>query len=164
MIFIKEVSKTNINNYWTLHWEYLNRDIFPFKSFDSNVDSNNIDYFKSDEYRGIWESYMDRDPDKTHFVYFYQGDIHIGCAHYVTYKSEDGKCIIADFWVFPEYRGNSIGHECYYALKNYVQSDGTRYISINVSNNNNHRFWKSLGFEDDGFDEWNKPLMRINLK
>ena len=163
MILIKEVSKDNMPKYWNLHWEYLNRDIFPHESLCDKSNDEDREYFKSKAYGGVLESYMDRTPDKAHFIYFYKNNLHIGCSQYVTYKSEDGKCFILDFWVFPEYRGNSLGHECYYALKNYVKEDGGKYFAINISNHRNHNFWSSIGFDDNGFDEWNSPLMKINI-
>lgn len=163
MILIEEVSKENISEYWRLHWEYLNRDIFSHKKLGSKLESEDLEYFRSKEYRGVMENYMDRNPDKAHFIYFYRDGLRIGCAQYVIYKSEDGKCFLMDFWVLPKYRGNKTGHECYYALKSYVKSDSAKYFKINVSNERNHNFWTSIGFIDDGFDEWGEPLMRLNI-
>lgn len=163
MIIIKEISKDNIEEYWTLHWEYLNRDIFPYETLVAESDSEDREYFRSEQYRGTMEKYMDREPDKAHFIYFYQDDMRIGGAQYVTYKSEDGKCFLMDYWVFPEYRGNGTGHRCYSSLRDYVKKDSATYIEINVSNEQNHRFWSGIGFVDDGFDEWGAPLMRLNI-
>lgn len=68
-----------------------------------------------------------------------------------------------DFWVLPKYRGNKTGHECYYALMNYIRNDSVKYFEINVSNERSHNFWTSIGFIDDGFDEWGEPLMKLNI-
>lgn len=163
MIFIKEVLKSNIDEYWALHWEYLNRDIFPYVTLGAPLTIEDYEYFRSPNYRGVMEKYMDRLPDQAHFVYFYQDESRIGCAQYVTYKSEDGKCFLMDFWVFPEYRGNKTGHKCYTALKDYVKNDGATYIQINVSNQRNRNFWLSIGFIDDDLDEWEQPLMKLNI-
>lgn len=163
MIFIEEVLKDNISEYWEFHWEYLNRDIFPYETLGTTLDDEEREYFRSDEYRGVLEQYMKREPDKAHFIYFCEDGVRIGCAQYVTYKSEDGKCFIMDFWLFPKYRGDGTGHRCYSSLRNYVKNDGATYVAINISNERNHRFWSSIGFADDGVDEYGSPLMRVNL-
>lgn len=162
-MLIKELLKTNIDEYWGLHWAYLNRDIFPYVTLGMSLDKEDCDYFRSKQYRGVLEQYMDREPDKAHFIYFYQNNLHIGCAQYVIYKSEDGKCILMDFWVLPEYRGNGTGHRCFSSLRDYVRNDGATYVEINISNERNHNFWASIGFVDDGSDEWGEPLMRFNI-
>lgn len=160
MISIKEVSKDKMQGYWELHFEYLASDILPHDTLGTKLDEEDMEYFKSKDYRGVLESYMDREPDKAHFIYFYKDGLHIGCTQYVIYKSEDGKCFVMDFWVLPEYRGSGVGHACYSALENYVKADGGAYIEINISSEENHKFWTTLGFSDDGFDEGGNPLMR----
>ena len=91
-------------------------------------------------------------------VYFMDDNIKIGAAQYNTYQSEDGKCFILDFWVFPEYRGNGTGHKCFDALENYTRSDGAKYYEINSTKEDSIRFWKSNGFIENGKDEWDMPL------
>lgn len=84
----------------------------------------------------------------------------IGYAQYLTYKSEDGKCFILDFWLLPAYRGEGAGRSCFLALAARAEADGARYYEINVSNERNRHFWQGLGFTDDGKDEWGMPLMK----
>lgn len=159
MITIEEIAKKDLASYWPLHWAYLNRDIFPHITLSAPADDEDRAYFSGPEYRGTLERFMDRTPDTAHMVYFVQEGRRIGCAQYVTYKSEDGKCLLMDFWVFPEFRGGGQGHECFYALSAHVASDGASYFEINVSNERNHRFWQGLGFTDSGHDEHGQPLM-----
>ena len=64
-------------------------------------------------------------------VYFIDGNNRIGAAQYNTCQSEDGKCFILDFWVFPEFRGNGTGHKCFSALEYYTSADGAAYYEIN---------------------------------
>ena len=66
---------------------------------------------------------------------------------------------IGEFWVFPEYRGNGTGHRCFDALERYTREDGANYYEINSSKDSSVRFWRSLGFIDNGRDEWDMPLM-----
>ena len=159
-IHITEVSKSNIAEFWKLHWEYLNQDIFPNVTLGPGFDEEDREYFRSEDYRGIMEDYMEQSPDQAHMVYFYCDEVRIGCAEYVIYKSEDAKCMLMEFWVFPEYRGNGMGHVCFLSLRDYVFSDGAKYFEINVSNEKAHRFWTDLGFADAGADEWGQPLMK----
>lgn len=106
MITIEEIPVENINDFWKIHIEYLIKD-------EIITDSEDIEYFESDEYRNIIKANMLRDKDKHHMVYFVKDNVRIGAAQYNTYQSEDGKCFILDFWVFPEYRGNGTGHACF---------------------------------------------------
>ncbi len=106
---------------------------------------------------------MEREQNQAHMIYFLEGDVRIGCAQYVTYKSEDGKCFLMDFWVFPAYRGNGTGHNCYRCLRDYVKKEEAAYFEINVTNEKNHHFWESNGFEDAGKDEREVPLMRCKI-
>ena len=101
---------------------------------------------------------MIREIDKHHMVYFVDGNVRIGAAQYNTYQSEDGKCFILDFWVFPEFRGNGTGHRCFYALEDHTRLDGAKYYEINSQKENSIRFWKSIGFEENGKDEYDMPL------
>lgn len=154
-IQIEEIPKSDINTFWTLHWEYLNRDIFTPK--DTQEDR---EYFLSPDYRDTIERFMDRTPDKAHLVYFVRNGTRIGCAQYIIYKSKDGQCFVLDFWVFPAFRGHGTGHRCFEALSQYVKADGALYFQINAMGERARRFWQSLGFLDDGVDEYGDPLMK----
>ena len=121
-------------------------------------DSEDIEYFSDDEYRSIIKEHMLRETDKHHMVYFTTDNKRIGAAQYNTYQSEDGKCFILDFWVFPEYRGNGTGHKCFEALMEYTKADGASYYEINSTKEDSIRFWKSLGFTENGKDEYDMPL------
>ena len=151
MITIEEIPIEKINDFWSIHLKYL---------IDDEIidDLEDIEYFSGNEYRSIIKNHMARKIDKHHMVYFIDGDKRIGAAQYNTYKSEDGKCFILDFWVFPEYRGNGAGHRCFDALEEYTKADGAVYYEINSSKENSIRFWKSIGFVEDGQDEYDMPV------
>ena len=102
---------------------------------------------------------MLRTPDTQHMVYFVRDGVKIGASQYCTYKSEDGKCFILDFWVFPDHRGNGTGHKCFQTLMEYTKNDGAIYYALNYAKEDSHRFWASLGFSDNGTDEYGSPLM-----
>ena len=102
---------------------------------------------------------MIRETDKQHMIYFVKDEERIGAASYCIYQSEDGKCFILDYWVFPEYRGNRIGHICFEALELYTKMDGAVYYELNSEKENSIRFWKSLGFVENGKDEYDMLLL-----
>lgn len=55
-IEIEEVVKENIAEFWDLHWEYLNRDVFPYETLCTPSDEEDREYFHGREYRGVMES------------------------------------------------------------------------------------------------------------
>lgn len=152
MIKIEEIPIERIDEFWNIHIRYL---------IDDGIitDEEDVDYFKGEEYRGILKNHMVRDVDKQHMIYFVQDEQRIGAASYCTYQSEDGKCFILDYWVFPEYRGDGTGHKCFEALEQYTKMDGAEYYELNSTKENSIRFWKSLGFVENGKDEYDMSLL-----
>ena len=120
MIGIEEIPVESLDEFWKSHIKYLIDD-------EIITDEEDIDYFKGEEYREILKNHMLREVDKHHMVYFIQDEQRIGAASYCTYQSEDGKCFVLDYWVFPEYRGNGTGHKCFEALEQYTQMDRAKY-------------------------------------
>lgn len=151
MIEIEHIPIERIDEFWTMHINYLVDD-------DIISDEEDIDYFSGHEYRDALINHMLRDSDKQHMVYFVRNRTRIGAASYCTYQSEDGKCFILDFWVFPEFRGNGTGHRCFDALQRHTQADGAIYYELNSVKDNAIRFWQSIGFVDHGVDEYGMPL------
>ena len=151
MITIEELSVDKLDEFWEKHIKYLIED-------GIISDEEDIEYFEGDEYRGIIRDQMLRDKNRHHIVYFLKGGERIGAASYCTYQTEDGKCFILDFWVFPEYRGEGTGHRCFEVLEEYTKADGAVYYEINSTKEDSVRFWKSLGFEENGLDEDDMPV------
>ena len=152
MIHIEEIPLEQIGVFWEIHIRYL---------VDDGIisDEEDIAYFTGEEYRGILENHMARDRDRHHMVWFCRDGERIGAASYCTYQSGDGQCFIMDFWVFPAYRGNGTGHRCYEALERYTRADGAEYYELNSTKEDSVRFWKSLGFVENGRDEYGMPLL-----
>lgn len=151
MITIEEIPVQRIEEFWKIHYDYLVDD-------EIIVDEEDKEYFRGSEYRGIIQAHMLRDTDRHHMIYFVRDGVRIGAAQYNTYQSEDGKCFILDFWVFPPYRGKGAGHLCYKCLEEYTKSDGAVYYELNSERENAIRFWKSLGFIEHGCDEYGMKL------
>lgn len=78
------------------------------------------------------------------------------------YTSEDGKCFIMEYCVYPEYRGKGMGRECADVLLDWARANGALYAELNYGGNDRRlRFWKSVGFIENGVDEWGEPLMLL---
>ena len=150
-ITIEEIPLERISEFWEIHIRYL---------IDDGIisDEEDIEYFQGEEYRGILKDHMIRDRDRHHMVYFCRDGERIGAASYCTYQSEDGKCFILDYWVFPPFRGNGTGHCCFAALEEYTKADGAKYYELNSTKEDSIRFWKSLGFAENGTDEYDMPV------
>ena len=152
MIRIEEIPVSRIDDFWNIQFRYLVDD-------GMITTEEEKAYFQSPEYRGVLKGHMLRTPDTLHMVYFVRDGVQIGASQYCTFQSEDGKCFILDFWVFPEYRGNGTGHECFQTLLEYTKRDGALYYALNYAKEDSRRFWLSLGFTDNGVDEYGSPLM-----
>ena len=151
MIGIEEIPVTRADEFFSLHLDYLTKDGIV-------EDDEDVAYFAGDEYRSVIQAHMVREKDRHHMIYFTENGKRIGAAQYTTYQSEDGKCFILDFWVFPPFRGGGAGHRCFAALEAYTKADGATYYEINCEKENAVRFWKSLGFTENGRDEYDMPL------
>lgn len=152
MISIEEIPVERIEEYWSIQFRYLVDD-------GMITTEEEKAYFQSPEYRDVLKGHMLRAPDTLHMVYFVRDGVRIGASQYCTYQSEDGKCFILDFWVFPKYRGNGTGHRCFETLFEYTKKDGALYHALNYAKEDSRRFWRSLGFVDNGIDEYGSPLM-----
>lgn len=152
MISIEEIPVEHIFEFWDIHYRYLVND-------EIITDEEDKEYFKSEEYRGVILKNMLRADDKHHMVYFVEDGVRIGAAQYNTYQSACGKCFILDYWVFPTFRGGGTGHRCFVALEAYTKADGAVYYELNCEKENAKRFWQSLGFVENGVDEYGMALM-----
>ena len=151
MIEIEEITPEELPAFWDAHIRYL---------IDDGIisDEEDIEYFTGGEYRGILEAHMRRTKDRHHMVYFLQNGTRIGAASFCTYRDEGGKCFILDFWIFPAFRGGGTGHRCFEALEQYTKANGARFYELNSEKEDSVRFWKSLGFTENGRDEYDMPL------
>lgn len=150
MIEIEEIPVERIDEFWEIHIRYLIDDLF--------INDDEITYFSGAEYRETIQRHMRTEPNRLHMICFLRQGVRIGAAQYKTYLTEDGKCFILDFWVFPKYRGKGTGRACFAALEAYTKADGAAYYALNSSTEKSIRFWESLGFVANGVDEYNEKL------
>ncbi len=151
------VTKNDTAAFWEQLRLYFKRDMFP------DPHDENRTYFLSDtEYRGAIEQIHDRPQDRCYYLFFHRAGQDIGFAMPVIYTTEDGKCFIMEFCVYPKFRGSGAGKECARALLRWAGENGALYSELNYGGNDRRlNFWKSVGFMENGADEWGEPLMLL---
>ena len=154
-ITIREaIGENDIAVFWDQLHTYHKRDIFP------NPDSEDLEYFLGSEYYDHMMKIHSRPKDRCYFLFFHRDRQDIGFAMPVIYTTEDGKCFIMEYCVYPEFRGNGTGKECARVLLDWAKENGALYAELNHgSNERRQHFWESVGFVENGADEWGEPLM-----
>lgn len=154
-ITIREaVTESDVAVFWEQLHIYHKRDIFP------NPDNEDLEYFLSSEYYDHMMKIHSRPQDRCYFLFFHRDGQDIGFAMPVIFTSEDGKCFIMEFCVYPEIRGNGTGKECARVLLDWAKENGALYAELNHGSNERRRhFWETVGFIENGADEWGEPLM-----
>ena len=154
-IIIREaITEIDVAAFWEQLNIYHKRDIFP------SPNTEDLEYFLSSEYYDHMMKIHSRPQDRCYFLFFQRDGQDIGFAMPVIFTSEDGKCFIMEFCVYPEFRGNGTGKECARVLLDWAKENGALYAELNHGSNERRRhFWKTVGFIENGADEWGEPLM-----
>lgn len=152
------ITKEDISVFWEQLHAYHRRDIFP-----NLKDEEDLAYFLDDtKYRNQIQKLHDRPQDRCHYLFFCSGGHEIGFAMMVIYNTEDGKCFLMEFCVYPQFRGGGMGKQCAKAFLEWAAERGASYTELNYSRSKQRfRFWNSLGFLPNGTDEWGEPLMML---
>lgn len=153
-IWIREAdSARDIDRFWAQLRAYFARDVFP------DPESEERAYFLDDpEYPASIQRLHERAENRLRYLFFVRDGIEIGFAMAAVFDSEDGKCFLMEFCVYPEFRGGA-GTACANALLDWSKAAGAKYWELNCSNERRIRFWTRLGFVPNGLDEWGEPLM-----
>ncbi len=149
------ITKKELAIYWEKRNAYMREDIIPNCTLGEPISKEDEEWFFSKEYYDHIMGVYSRDVDKLYIVYFELRKKNIGFCVYVTFHSEDGKCFIVDFCIFKEYRNQGLGKKCFHLLEHKELERQATYFALNLSNENNQRFWKSLGFKESYYDEYN---------
>lgn len=154
-ITIREaITENDVAIFWEQLHAYHKRDIFP------DSDNENLEYFLGSAYHDYMIKMHSRRQDRCFFLFFCRNGQDIGFTMPVIYTTEDGKCFIMEFCVYPEFRGNGTGKECARVLLNWAREHGALYAELNHGSGERRRhFWESAGFIENGADEWGEPLM-----
>ena len=146
LIFIREaITDSEIARFFEKLHLYHQRDIFP-----EIEQAEDLAYFLSDEYLSQLKTLHRRQKNRLHFLFFERGGQDIGFTMPVIYGSEDGKCFIMEFCVYPEFRGNSTGHACGKALLSWARERRASYFELNCDTAPRERFWGRRGFLPNG--------------
>ena len=152
-------SPEDVERYWDEMALYFERDM------QITPEDEDFDYFLGGQQRLDVEVIRERDKDRCSYIFFCRDGADIGFALPVIYTSEDGKCLVAEFCVLPEYRGGGTGTACAKALLHWAADNGAAYVELNNSGDaRRERFWRRLGFVPNGTDEWGNPLMILPPK
>ena len=157
-ITIREaVTGTDIAVFWNQLHTYHKRDIFP-----DPKDENLAHFLNDTEYRVQVEHVHNRPQDRCYYLFFRRDGQDIGFALPVIFTSEDGKCFIMEFCVYPEFRGSGTGQACAGVLLDWAKERGARYAELNYGGDERRlRFWKRSGFIENGADQWGEALMLL---
>lgn len=154
-ITIREaVTENDVATFWEQLHIYHKRDIFP------DHGTEDLEHFLSSEYHGHMMKIHDRPQDRCFFLFFHRDGQDIGFAMPVIFTSEDGKCFIMEFCVYPEFRGGGTGRNCAGVLLDWAKEHGALYAELNYGGDKRlQHFWESVGFMENGADEWGESLM-----
>lgn len=134
--------------------DYYKRDIMTDRKLLTR------EQFLASDYREHMQSVHDRPQDQCYYLFFSRNEQDIGFAMPVIFTSEDGKCFIMEFCVYPEFRGNGTGRECARVLLEWAREHGGLYAELNYAGDERREhFWESVGFIVNGADQWGEPLM-----
>lgn len=153
------VTEFEVIAFWEQLRAYYKRDIFP--------DPKDMDreFFLGEEHQAQLQQIHDRPQDPCYYLFFHRDGQDIGFALPVIFTSEDGKCFILEFCVYPEFRGNGTGKACAQALLTWAKAHGAHYAELNYGGNQRRcRFWERVGFVKNGVDEWGDALMLLPPK
>ncbi|MBP3658381.1 MAG: GNAT family N-acetyltransferase, partial [Oscillospiraceae bacterium] len=149
-ITIREaITEADIAAFWGQLHTYHMRDIFP-----DSEDENRKHFLDNTEYRAQIQRVHDRQQDRCYYLFFHQNGQDIGFALPAIFTSEDGKCFILEFCIFPAFRGGGTGRSCADALLSWAKMRSARYAELNYGGDERRlRFWKRVGFVENGADE-----------
>lgn len=136
--------------------EYRRRDVFTLPDDAAHLE-------REGEYFAHMLRLRSREDGRSRFLFFERGGDDIGLALAVIYAGEEGKCFLTDFCVFPEHRGGGTGRECARSFLAFARESGARYFELNCGGDARRlRFWRRLGFVENGVDEWGEPLLLLS--
>lgn len=116
-ITIREaVTENDAAAFWEQLHAYHKRDIF------TDSDKEDLEYFLGQAYRDHIMKIYGRPQDRCFFLFFHRGGQDIGFAMPVIFTTEDGKCFIMEFCVYPEFRGSGTGKACAAALLDWAKN------------------------------------------
>lgn len=159
-ITLREIqSSRDIERFWQEMDAMLLRDVVPDHDLGEPMTPEEAAYFRSPDYREGIEALCRRREDPCRRAFFLRDGREIGFVLYVIYGREDGKCFLLDFCVYPPYRCQGLGKACFAALARRMEAEGAAYFELNTHCRRSARFWESLGFRYNGYDDHGSILL-----
>ena len=155
---IKEVkTAAGLQEFWALFKDYIN-ELVENATHGEEFDKN---YFFSEEYKNMIEKLNTRENNPLKLLFFkVQGKV-IGFIMYCTYFDEDGKSLLAEFYICPDKRNSGYGKKAYRMAEDQIIREGASYIELTPTNHINERFWERAGFiRTNDLDEDGKNFYR----
>lgn len=122
------------------------------------------EYFFSMEYRVAIEQLINRRVDPMRILFFHKSGERIGFLTYLVDKAQGGLCTLMHYALIPEMRRAGRGHRIYALAEAQMRQDGATAVRLTPTNDNNTRFWLSVGYvRTDDLDENGAPLFRKAL-
>lgn len=143
----------DISRHWREMDDMMWRDIRPGCDLGEPMTDEEAERFLAPAYHQRIDALCRRETDPGQRLFFLLDGKEVGFAFYVTYRSEDGKCFIVNFCIYPELRGQGLGKRCFAALAGHARRGGARYFELNTHCKRAKRFWEGLGFRYNGCDE-----------
>ena len=145
-------TKEEVELFWELRNKYISEDILPCATFKPATPED-WEWFFSHEYKRQIMKLFNHETYTLRFVFLQKENIILGFCSYIIYGSEDGKCFILEFCVDKNHRNNGIGKLFFELIEAQALGEGAIYFALNLSNENNERFWIRNGFIKECRDE-----------
>ena len=155
---MKEVkTAARLQEFWALFKDYIN-ELAENATHGEELDRN---HFFSDEYKNMIERLNRREKNPLKLLFFKLQQETIGFMMYCTYFDEDGKSLLAEFYICPDKRNSGYGKKAYRMAENQIAKEGASYIELTPTNHINERFWERAGFiRTNDLDEDGKNFYR----
>lgn len=156
-ITIREaVTENDVAAFWEQLHAYHKRDIF------TDSDKEELEYFLGSEYHDQMMKIYGRPQDHCFFLFFHRG----WTGHRLCYAGDlqhGGRQVLYHGVLrLPGVPGSGTGKACARTLLDWAKEHGARYAELNYGGNDWRRhFWESVGFIENGADEWGEPLMLL---
>lgn len=144
--------------FWARLVEYFERDLFP------DPEDEDREYFLGEEYAAQAAVLHAVERDRLRYFLFEREGEYIGFVMGRIYTAEDHRCYLMEFCVFPQYRGGGTGRACARLFIDWAFAEGAAYIELNAHTEQRRRFWHSLGFVDNGLDDYGDPSLMLPPK
>lgn len=153
------VSASDVARHWRGMDEMMTRDVRPNCDLGAPMTDEEAARFLAPAYHDRIDALCRREVNPCRRVFFLREGREVGFALYCTYLTEDGKCFLVNFCIYPEYRNRGLGGRCFAALAAYAGGQGARYFELNTHCRRARRFWEGAGFRYNGYDEAGTVLL-----